>query len=197
MLAQFPKRGLVALAWGEQGFRHLTNNVRPVKEPADIKGLKIRTTENPIHIAAFRQLGVLATPMAWPEVATALQQGTIDGQENPLSVLVSVKIWQLQKYLSLTAHVYGPALIMMSPSVYDGLSDADKAKFKAAAHAAVVAMRAYVDQVEKDGVETLKKNGMQVNTVDHAAFVKAVEPIYPQYYKQFGKDLVESIRNTQ
>jgi TRAP-type transport system periplasmic protein len=197
MLAQFPKRGLVALAWGEQGFRHLTNNVRPVKTPADIKGLKIRTTENPIHIAAFRQLGVLATPMAWPEVATALQQGTIDGQENPLSVLVSVKIWQLQKYLSLTAHVYGPALIMISPSVYDGLSDADKAKFKDAAHAAVVAMRAYVDHVEKDGVETLKKNGMQVNTVDHAAFVKAVEPIYPQYYKQFGKDLVESIRNTQ
>lgn len=197
MLAEFPKRGLVALAWGEQGFRHLTNNVRPVKEPADIKGLKIRTTENPIHIAAFRQLGVLATPMAWPEVATALQQGTIDGQENPLSVLVSVKIWQLQKYLSLTAHVYGPALIMMSPSVYDGLSDADKAKFKEAARAAVVAMRAYVDQVEKDGVETLKKNGMQVNTVDHAAFVKAVEPIYPQYYKQFGKELVESIRNTQ
>lgn len=197
MLAQFPKRGLVALAWGEQGFRHLTNNVRPVKTPADIKGLKIRTTENPIHIAAFRQLGVLATPMAWPEVATALQQGTIDGQENPLSVLVSVKIWQLQKYLSLTAHVYGPALIMISPSVYDGLSDADKTKFKDAAHAAVVAMRAYVDHVEKDGVETLKKNGMQVNTVDHAAFVKAVEPIYPQYYKQFGKDLVESIRNTQ
>ncbi|MBV2180523.1 MAG: TRAP transporter substrate-binding protein [Castellaniella sp.] len=197
MLAEFPKRGLVALAWGEQGFRHLTNNVRPVKEPADIKGLKIRTTENPIHIAAFKQLGVLATPMAWPEVATALQQGTIDGQENPLSVLVSVKIWQLQKYLSLTAHVYGPALILMSPSVYNGLPDADKAKFKDAALAGAQAMRQFVDKIETDGVETLKANGMQVNTVDHAAFVKAVEPVYPQYYKQFGKELVESIRNTQ
>src|SRR5690606_333973 len=73
MLAAFPERGLVALAWGEQGFRHLTNNVRAVNGPADIKGLKIRTTENPIHIAAFKELGVLATPMAWPEVATALQ----------------------------------------------------------------------------------------------------------------------------
>ena len=197
MLAEFPKRGLVALAWGEQGFRHLTNNVRPVKEPADIKGLKIRTTENPIHIAAFRELGVLATPMAWPEVATALQQGTIDGQENPLSVIVSVKMWQLQKYLSLTAHVYGPALILMAPSVYDGLDDAGKAKFKEAAAAGAKAMRAYVDQVEKDGIETLKSNGMQVNTVDHAAFVKAVQPVYPQYYKQFGQALVESIRDTQ
>lgn len=197
MLAEFPKRGLIALAWGEQGFRHLTNNVRPVKEPADIKGLKIRTTENPIHIAAFRELGVLATPMAWPEVATALQQGTIDGQENPLSVIVSVKMWQLQKYLSLTAHVYGPALVLMSPAAYNGLSDADKDKFKAAGVASAQAMRQFVDQVEKDGLETLKANGMQVNTVDHAAFVKAVQPIYPQYYKQFGQQLVESIRDTQ
>ncbi|MFT0532144.1 TRAP transporter substrate-binding protein [Castellaniella hirudinis] len=196
MLAEFPKRGLVALAWGEQGFRHLTNNVRPVKEPADIKGLKIRTTENPIHIAAFRELGVLATPMAWPEVATALQQGTIDGQENPLSVIVSVKMWQMQKYLSLTAHVYAPALILMSPAVYDGLSDTDKENLKKAAHEGAVAMRQFVDKVEKDGLETLKENGMQVNTVDHAAFVKAVQPVYPQYYKQFGQELVESIQNT-
>src|SRR5690606_41514529 len=125
MLAEFPKRGIVALAWAEQGFRHLTNNVRPVTTPADAKGLKIRTTENPIHIAAFREIGILATPMAWPEVATALQQGKIDGQENPLSVIVSAKLPQLQKYLSLTAHVYGPALVLMSPNVYDGLSDAE------------------------------------------------------------------------
>ncbi|MER1966638.1 TRAP transporter substrate-binding protein [Castellaniella sp. GW247-6E4] len=197
MLAEFPKRGLIALAWGEQGFRHLTNNVRAVKEPADIKGLKIRTTENPIHIAAFREMGVLATPMAWPEVATALQQGTIDGQENPLSVIVSVKMWQLQKYLSLTAHVYGPALVLMSPSAYGALSDADKAKLKEAAAVSAQAMRAFVDNVEKVGVEELKSHGMAVNTVDHAAFVKAVEPVYPQYYKQFGQDLVDAIRNVQ
>ncbi|HTN64699.1 MAG TPA: TRAP transporter substrate-binding protein [Burkholderiaceae bacterium] len=197
LLAEFPKRGLVALAWGEQGFRQLTNNVRPVAKPEDAKGLKVRTTENPIHIAAFRQLGVLATPMAWPEVATALQQGTIDGQENPLSVIVSAKLPQMQKYLSLTAHVYGPALILMSPNVYDSLSAADKAKFKSAGQQAAAAMRDYVDTVEKSGIEEVKKQGMQVNAVDHAAFVKAVEPVYPQYYKQFGKDLVDAIRNTR
>src|SRR5690554_5833103 len=197
MLEAFPKRGLVALAWGEQGFRQLTNNVRPVVTPADAKGLKVRTTENPIHIAAFRELGILATPMAWPEVATALQQGTIDGQENPMSVIVSAKLPQLQKYLSLTSHVYGPAVVLGSPSSYDGLSDAEKDAFKKAGHAAAVAMRAYVDNVEQSGIEEVKKGGMEVNQVDHSAFVKAVQPVYPQYYKQFGKDLVESIRDTQ
>lgn len=197
MLAEFPKRGLVALAWGEQGFRQLTNNVRPVTTPDDAKGLKIRTTENPIHIVAFRELGILATPMAWPEVATALQQGTIDGQENPMSVIVSAKLPQLQKYLSLTSHVYGPALVLMSPNVYNGLSDADKAKFAEAGKQSALAMRAYVDDVEKSGIEEVKKQGMEVNTVDHAAFVKAVQPVYPQYYKQFGQELVESILNTK
>lgn len=197
MLAEFPKRGLVALAWGEQGFRQLTNNVRPVRTPADAKGLKIRTTENPIHIAAFRELGILATPMAWPEVATALQQGTIDGQENPMSVIVSAKLAQLQKYLSLTAHVYGPALVLMSPAAYDGMSDDMKAAFKKASVTAAQSMRDYVDEIEKSGIEQVKKDGMEVNDVDHDAFVKAVQPVYPQYYKQFGQELVESIQNTQ
>lgn len=197
MLEEFPKRGLVALAWGEQGFRQLTNSIRPVNTPEDAKGLKIRTTENPIHIAAFRELGILATPMAWPEVATALQQGTIDGQENPMSVIVSAKMSQLQKYLSLTAHVYGPALVLMSPSVYNGLSDDLKDTFKDAGVAAAQAMRDYVDQIEQSGIEQVKEEGMEVNTVDHEAFVQAVQPVYPQYYKQFGQDLVESIQNTQ
>lgn len=197
MLAKFPSRGIIALAWGEQGFRHLTNNIRPVKTPADAKGLKIRTTENPIHITAFRQIGILPTPMAWPEVATALQQGTIDGQENPLSVITSAKLSQMQKYLSLTGHVYGPALVLMSANVYNGLSAADKANFDKAGKEAAVAMRAYVDNIEKTGVEQLKKEGMQVNEVDRAAFAAAVEPAYPEYYKKFDKKLIEAIRDTK
>src|SRR5699024_8119901 len=146
---------------------------------------------------AFRELGVLATPMAWPEVATALQQGTIDGQENPLSVIVSTKMWQLQDYLSLTGHVYAPALILISPLVYDGLSDEEKEQFLEAGKTAALAMRDYVDTVEQDGLETLKENGMQVNEVDYAAFETAVEPVYKAYYDQFGEDLIESIRNAQ
>jgi len=197
MLAEFEKRGLIALAWGEQGFRHLTNHVRPVATPQDIKGLKIRLTENPIHLLAFRELGVLATPMAWPEVMTALQQGTIDGQENPLSVIVPAKLSQVEKYLSLTGHVYGPAVVLMSPAVYNKLSAEDKAKMKDAGVKSAQAMRAFVDNIEQTGVEELKKQGMQVSTVDHAAFVEAVQPVYPQYYKQFGQELVDSIRNAK
>ncbi|KFJ45803.1 Extracytoplasmic solute receptor protein yiaO [Bordetella bronchiseptica] len=197
MLAKFPDRGIIALAWGEQGFRHLTNNVHPVKTPADAKGLKIRTTENPIHITAFRQIGILPTPMAWPEVATALQQGTIDGQENPLSVITSAKLSQLQKYLSLTGHVYGPALVLMSANVYNGLSDAEKASFKAAGKDSAQAMRAYVDNIEQTGVEQLKKEGMEVSEVDRAAFAAAVEPAYAEYYKKFDKQLIQSIRDTK
>lgn len=198
MLAKFPDRGIVALAWGEQGFRHLTNNVRPVKTPADAKGLKIRTTENPIHITAFRAIGILPTPMAWPEVATALQQGTIDGQENPLSVITSAKLSQIQKHLSLTGHVYGPALVLMSPNVYNGLSDEQKAQFKEAAKASAQAMRDYVDNIEKTGVEQLRAEGMEVTTdVDGAAFAAAVEKVYPEYYKKYDKGLIDSIQNTK
>ncbi|WP_153114657.1 TRAP transporter substrate-binding protein [Rhodocyclus tenuis] len=197
MLGEFSKRGIVALAWGEQGFRHLTNSKRPVVTAADAKGLKIRTTENPVHIAAFRQIGILPTPMAWPEVATALQQGTIDGQENPLSVITSAKLSQMQKYLSLTGHVYAPTVILVSPSVFGSLSDADRKLFKQAALNGSAAMRAYVDNVEKSGVEQLKKDGMQVTTVDRKSFEAAVAPAYPEFERKFGKALIDSIRNTQ
>lgn len=198
MLKEFPDRGIIALAWGEQGFRHLTNNKRAVKTPEDAKGLKIRTTENQIHIMAFKALGILATPMAWPEVQPALQQGTVDGQENPISVIASMKLNQVQKYLSLTGHVYAPALIIVSPSFYEGLSDEEKTQLQTAAKAGVVAMRSFVDNVEKTGIQTLKDAGMVVTEdVDKEAFSKVVKTVYPEYYKLFSKDLIDRIANTQ
>ena len=197
MLKEFNKRGLVAVAWGEQGFRHMTNNKHPINTPADLKGLKIRTTENPIHILAFSELGMLPTPMAWPEVQTALQQGTIDGQENPTSVIVSAKLNQQQKFMSLTAHVYAPGVIVYSPSVYNALTDEEKAKFDEAGKLAAKAMRDFVDNVEKDGVQTLKDAGMQVNEVDRKPFAEIVQKVYPEYHKKFTKELIESIQNTQ
>lgn len=197
MLTEFNKRGLVALAWGEQGFRHLTNNVRPVATPADAKGLKVRTTENQLHIAAFRAIGILPTPMAWPEVITALQQGTIDGQENPLSVITSAKLSQVQKHLSLTGHVYAPAVIVVSPMVYEKLSKEDQALFQKAAQNAGQAMRDFVSNIEKTGVDQLKSEGMTVTEVDRAAFEKAVQPAYAEYNKRFDPKLIEQIRNTK
>ena len=196
ILDDFPKKGLVALAWGENGFRNLTNSVRPVKEPEDAKGLKIRTMENPVHMAAFKEIGILPTPMAFPELFTALQQGTVDGQENPIGVILSAKFFEVQKYLSLTNHVYSPALIILSPAVWDGLSDKEKAAFKQAAQVGARAMRDRAEADAKTGVQKLAADGMQVTAdVDRAAFEKDLAPLMPGYAKRFGQDKLDAIRN--
>lgn len=198
LLAKFSKRGLVALAWGEQGFRHLTNNKHAVNTVADLKGLKIRVTENPVHITAFRTLGASPTPMSWPEVIGALQQGTIDGQENPISVLSSAKLWQVQKHLTLTAHVYAPMALLVSPSFWGTLSASQKAAFTEGAKKGAVASRAFVDTVEKKGVEEAKANGMQVvEKVDQAPFRTALEPAYKEYAKKFGQKTLDTITATK
>lgn len=196
ILDKFPEHGLIALAWGENGFRDLTNSVRPVKEPADASGLKIRTMENQVHMTAFRTLGILPTPMAFPELFTALQQRTVDGQENPIGVILSAKFSEVQDYLSLTRHVYSPALILLSAAVWDELSDAEKGWFKEAAKAGAEAMRAKAEADAVQGVAALKEQGMRVvEDVDTAAFREALEPAYAEYAKQFGKDNIERIRN--
>lgn len=162
ILKKFDSVDVVALAWGEQGFRHITNNRNAIGKPADIAGLKLRTMENPVHIKAFETLGAAPTPMAWPEVIGALQQGTIDGQENPLSVITSAKLSEVQKYLTISGHVYSPAILLVSKQLWDGLSDEDKQVFQKAAADAVAAMRGYVDEVEASGVEALKAQGMEI-----------------------------------
>ncbi|BAT59950.1 2,3-diketo-L-gulonate-binding periplasmic protein YiaO precursor [Variibacter gotjawalensis] len=195
ILARFPAKGLVALGWGEQGFRHLTNNKRPVKQPEDLKGLKIRTMENQVHMTAFRTLGASPTPMAWPEVIGGLQQGTIDGQENPLSVIVSAKLSEVQKHLTLSRHVYSPALILISKRTFDALSADDKKAFQEAGKVAAAAMRKHIDDVEKKGVEDLKAAGFQVvEEVDTAKFQTVLAPAFAEYAKKFGADKIEKIR---
>ena len=198
LLAKFKARGLIALAWGEQGFRHLSNNKHAVQKVEDLKGLKIRVTENPVHITAFKTLGASPTPMSWPEVIGALQQGTIDGQENPISVLASTKLWQVQKHLTLTAHVYAPVALIVSPSFWSGLTDAQKATFTQGAKVGALASRAFVDAVEKKGVEEAKSHGMQVVTqVDQAAFRAALEPAYKQYATKFGQKTLDAIASVK
>ena len=200
ILADFEGAGLVAIAWGEQGFRHITNNRNPIETPEDLAGMKLRTMENPVHLSAFNALGAAPTPMAWPEVIGALQQGTIDGQENPLSVIVSAKLNEVQKYLTLSGHVYSPAMLLVSKPFWDTLSDEDKAAFEEGATEAVVAMRAYVDDVETSGVETLQERGMEVNELSEeqkAAFRASVESAYEGYYETYGKDLIDRISATE
>jgi len=198
LLTKFRARGLIALSWGEQGFRHLTNNKRAVSKPEDMKGLKIRVTENPVHITAFRTLGASPTPMSWPEVIGALQQGTIDGQENPISVIVSAKLWQVQKYMTLSAHVYAPMVLMVSSNLWSSLDDKQKAAFTEGARAGALASRKFVDEVEKKGVEEIKSHGVQMVTeVNKAAFKAAIAPAYTQYATKYGQKTLDGISNTK
>jgi TRAP-type transport system periplasmic protein len=196
MLAKFEPKGFKALAWAENGVRHMTNSKRPVNLPDDLKGLKMRTMENPVHIAAYKGLGIVPTPMAFPEVFTALQQGTVDGQENPLSVIMAAKFDQVQKHLSLTGHVYSPAVWLMNKAAYDKLSAADKQAFHEAAKEGTKVNRARVDQDDANGVAELRSKGMQViENVDKSKFVATLVPINAEFEKQFGKANIEKIRN--
>lgn len=196
LLKKFPAKNMVALAWAENGFRHMTNSKRPVETPDDLKGLKMRTMENPIHIQAYKQFGILPTPMAFTEVFTALQQGTVDGQENPLSVITAAKLDQVQKYLSLTGHVYSPAVILMNKAKWDALSAADKQAFTDAAREAVKANRARIDDDERKAVADLRAKGMVVEDhVDKAKFQAQLAPVYADFAKRFGQDNIDRIRN--
>lgn len=200
MLAKFDDVGIKALAWGEQGFRHITNNRGAIASPDDISGLRIRTMENPIHLRAFQALGAAPTPMAWPEVIGALQQGTIDGQENPLSVIVSVGLADVQEHLTLSGHVYSPAMLLVSRPLWDGMSDADRDAFLRGAEAGAAAMRGFVDDIEAGGVETLRDAGMQVgelSAADRTAFQEALAEAYEAYAAEFGQELIEAIIATE
>lgn len=196
LLTKFDAKGFKALIWAENGVRHMTNNKRPVNLPEDLKGLKMRTMENPIHIAAYKAFGIVPTPMAFPEVFTALQQGTVDGQENPLSVILFAKFSQVQKHLTLTGHVYSPALILMSKSAWEKLSAGDKGIFLDAAREAVKANRARVAEDDTKGVAELRNQGMQiVENPDKSRFMAALAGVNAEFEKQFGKATIDKIRN--
>jgi TRAP-type transport system periplasmic protein len=198
LLTKFPAKGLVALVWTENGFRHMTNNKHPIVKPGDAAGLKMRTMENKVHMEGYRAFGILPTPMAFPEVFGALQQGTVDGQENPIPVILSSKFSQVQKHLSLTGHVYSPALLITSPRLMNKLSEADKKVFYEAAKKAAVAQRKKVNDDEASGIAQLEKEGMTVvQKVDGQAFRDALRPVYVNYSKEFGAENIRKIQDVR
>jgi len=199
-LDKCPSKGLICLAWSENGFRHMTNNRREVATPTDARGLKIRTMENQVHMQAFRTIGVLPTPMAFPEVFNALQTGTVDGQENPIGVIVSAKLNQVQKHLTLTGHVYSPALVLMSPAAYNKMSEADRRMIVQIAREGAQVSRQRVEQLERDGIEQLRAAGMQIRTLsaaEKAGFQNALAPAYADYARRFGQANIDAIRNAR
>ena len=198
ILTKFPSKGIIALGWTENGFRHMTNSKRDIVKPSDAAGLKMRTMENKVHMDGYRTFGILPTPMAFPELFGALQQGTVDGQENPIPVILASKFSQVQNHLSLTGHVYSPALLLLSPKVWGKLSDADKKVFLEATKKATIAQRKRVNDDENTGIAQLEKEGMKViKTVDGQAFRDALKPAYIAYGKEFGAENIKKIQDVR
>lgn len=185
---------LKGLAYAERGFRNLTNSVRPVESAGDIQGLKIRVMENEVYTATFNALGVNAVPMAWSEALTALQQGTINGQENPINVIYSYKLWESQKYVTLTRHTYASAILTMSLELFSQLPDDVKSIFEASAQEAAEYERAWVADNETSQLQALKDNGMEiVENPDLASFQAGVQSVY-DHYPQYA-DYLARIRS--
>ena len=185
---------LHGLAYSERGFRNLTNSVRPVKTADDVNGLKIRLMENPLYVDTFKALGANAVPMAWTECLTALSQGTIDGQENPVVVIYSFKLYESQKYMVLDRHTYAPATILTSLNVWNSLPPEDQKIFTEAAKAGGDAAREYNNNNEAEQLRVIKENGMVVEeNPDLDTFREAVKPVYEKYGPKF-KGLLEEIQ---
>lgn len=186
--------GVVGLAWTGLGFRNLSNSKRPINSAADISGLKIRVMNTPVALDTWKAVGANPTPMAISEVFTALETKAIDGQENPLQNIYANKFHEVQKYISLTNHVYTPSALVVSKKFWDTLSAADKAAVKKAATEAGQYQRELLDSGEKDIIAKFQAAGVQVSAVPPAELAKvreSVKPVVAKYTPQIGEDYVK------
>lgn len=184
-------RGVIPLGYMEGGFRHMINNVRPIVQPEDLRGIKFRVLQSPIYIEMFRSLGGNAVPMAWGETFTAVQQGAIDGLEIPLGVIDQNKYFEVTKYLSMTGHIYSMIGLLMAKRSFDRLPADLKTVVTAAAAEATATQRATNARATTGLRDSLARHGMQINEVtDKAAFRRGVLPMYESFRGQIGADIV-------
>ena len=177
------EKDLVGLGYWGAGYRHLTNSKRPVKTPDDVKGLKVRVLQNPLFIDLWKALGANAVPMPFPEVYSALEQGTVDGQENPAATLVSAKLFEVQKYLSLTSHVYFVDSLLFSKPVWNKLNDDERKVITEAAKEAEAYGRVEVIGEDKSNIEAMRAK-MQINEIapaDMDKFRAIAKPVVDKY----------------
>lgn len=194
--AKFAAKGLVLLAFGKQGFRNITNSRRPIRSPEDLKGLKIRVVPNDMYMMTFKALGADASPLDYPLLYTALKDGRLDGQENPLSSIAGSRMYEVQKYLTLSGHFFAPIVFFANRETFEKLDPADQAALKAAAKAGAEAT--WQAQTDSERLAQLKNAGMQVvEQVDRQPFIDAVKPLDAEFEKRFGKDIITAIRSTR
>ncbi len=189
-------KGFVNLSIWEVGFRNITNNTRPVKTPEDMKGLKIRVQESKIWIEFMKRLGAIATPIPFGELYTALQQKVVDGQENPVATIYSMKFYEVQKYLSLTGHTYEPALVVANPKWFNGLDPKHQAILKEAAMEAAAFQRQKLADLDRERFDVIRKAGVEVEeNPDKAAFAKATEDLHKVLADSVPEALVLKIKD--
>ncbi|MBX2839981.1 MAG: TRAP transporter substrate-binding protein [Gammaproteobacteria bacterium] len=188
--------GYKILSYFENGFRHITNNTRAVNVPEDLAGIKLRTPKGEWRVKMFQLYGANPTPMAFSEVFTALKTGVIDGQENPYAQIWSAKFQEVQKYLSITGHVYTPAYVLVSAKNFAKLPEDVQADLMAAAAESQDAVYAMAAQLETELLENLKNGGVEVNEADKQAFIDASKPIYDEFAASVdgGADLISKVQ---
>jgi tripartite ATP-independent transporter DctP family solute receptor len=187
---------LVLLGFWENGFRMITNNVRPVRRPEDLRGIKLRTPKDPERMKMFAAFGANPTSMSFGEVFSALKQGVIDGQENPLSQIVPGRFYEAQRYLSLSKHVYSPAYPVMSRRYFAALDEDLRVAILEAAAEVGRYHRELGEKEDERFLEDLRRR-MEVAEIDRAAFTAASEPLYREFEEKFGAELVETVRSYQ
>jgi len=184
---QIEDNGMYNLAWWETGFRQLSNNKRAIKSPEDLKGLKIRTMENAVHLDAFKAMGASPTPMSFTELYTGLEQGVVDGQENPLTVIVPNKLQEVQEYLTISNHVYSPGAILINQAKFDEFPAELQEIIKKAAIEARDYERKFVADLEEEMIQVVKDSGTEVTTdYDYDAFFESTKEVYKKYDAEFG-----------
>lgn len=190
--------GLVNLAYWENGFRNLTNSKKPVAKAEDFEGIKLRVMQNNIFLDTFRTLGTNAVPMAFPEVFTALETKTIDGQENPFVTIETSKFNEVQKYLSVTRHAYTPFLVLYSKKLWDQLSPQEQAVLREAAMEGQKVQRAANRTLNEKSLASLRTKGMQVNEISAAEqrrIVAKVQPVYEKNAATIGADAIKVVQD--
>ena len=179
------KKGLKVLAVWENGYRHITNNRKPIKVPEDLKGIKLRVPEGKWRVKMFQEYGANPSPMKFSELFTALQTGVMDGQENPFTQIYSAKLQEVQKFLSLSGHVYTPAYLLVGVRRYGTLPADVRKVLEDTARETQAFVYATAAKEETELLGKLKQSGMQVNEVDKEAFIAASKGIY----EEFGKEV--------
>ncbi|MDN3516284.1 TRAP transporter substrate-binding protein [Aquisalimonas lutea] len=192
MLASLESEGIVGLGFAEAGFRHTINNERPIHTPEDMEGLRLRVQPSDLFIDSFRAIGANPVPMAWSDVFTAVQQGTVEGLEIPLAVIHANNYPDVTEYLSLTAHSYNALGLLVSKQTFDQLSEANQEAMRAAARTAIERQREQVAANNDEIARSIEEAGMEINEIDNVeAFRSRVEGVYEEYREAIGSDLLD------